>query len=739
VKPAKTRAAAPRPSQPKTKERALPRELWAVAALCAVTLAAFANSFGAGFALDNKALILDDERVHAATRDNIGLIFQHSYWWPRGASGLYRPFTTLSYLFNYAVLGNGSSAAGYHWVNLLLHLVSVLLVFALARKLLNGPLPNGRGSVMNVYTPVGAATVRERSRSLGNFTAPIWLAALWAVHPALTESVTNIVGRADLLAGAAVLGGFLLYLKSAEAAGARRVLWLLGLMAVTAIGVFSKESAVLILAVILLYELCWWRDRRVPLILGCVAVLAPVQAMLYQRSLALAGDGPADFPFTDNPLVGAGFWQAKLTAVKVMAHYLGLAVWPLHLSADYSYNQIPLATGSPQDWICWIAMAASAGGVFVLFRKNRTAFFLTAFAFLMFLPTANLLFPLGTIMAERFLYLPLVGLLACAVIATFAAGRHLHAPWLAPVLLGALLCGFTVRTWARNGDWQDDLTLDRASVASAPASFKTHRMLAEALYGADAEHTHLDEAIAEAEKSLAILQPVPDAWSNAEIYRFAGDCYLTRGDRQKGPEAQESFRRALAVLQRGAAILEASRARQLAKLKTEGRSDLSLGANSNDDLYRLLAGAYFRLGDGDKAFDAAIESRKREPMNPEVYSQLSHILFAVHQPADAAAALMEGMLVTSDMGLRRELMDLYRSGVDTGGCAIMQGPNDPALNPQCPVVHRTLCDAALDAIRIRLDTGRKDIAAELKRSFLHDYGCPAGPLDQVLPDARDSK
>ncbi|HKE26300.1 MAG TPA: hypothetical protein VKB88_28290 [Bryobacteraceae bacterium] len=687
----------------------MPRDVWAMAALCAVTLAAFANSFSAGFALDNKGLILEDPRVHAATAENVGLIFQHSYWWPRGASGLYRPLTTLSYLFNYAVLGDGSDAAGYHWMNLLLHLASVVLVYALARKLLR------------------------------DFAAAIWLAGLWAVHPVLTESVTNIVGRADLLAGAAVLGGFLLYLKSAEAAGVRRVAWLAGLMAVTALGVFSKESAVLILAVILLYELCWWRDRRVALILGCVAVLVPIQAMLYQRSLSLAADGPPDFPFTDNPLVEAGFWQAKLTAVKVMAHYLGLTVWPLDLSADYSYNQIPLSTGSAADWASCAVVAAAAAGVLVLLSRNRLVFFLAVFAFLTFLPTSNLLFPFGTIMAERFLYLPLVGLLACLVLGVFAAGRRLRAPWLAPALLGVLLCGFAVRTWARNSDWRDDLTLDRASVASAPGSFKTHRMLAEALYAAYPDHANLQEVIDEVEKSLAILQPVPEAWSNAEIYRFAGDCYLTRGDRQKGAEAQESYRKALAVLQRGATVLEASSARQLAKLKTEGRTDLSLGANANDDLYRLLADAYFRLGNGDKAFDAAIESRKREPMNPRVYSQLGHILFAVNQPADAAAALMEGMLVTSDMGLRRELMDLYRTGLDREGCAVVQGPNGPAMNPQCPVVHQTLCDAALDAIRIRLETGRKDIAAGLKRSFLEDYGCPAGPLNQVLPDARDSK
>src|SRR5579864_8836738 len=98
------------------------RRLWpAYAGLCLITIAAYANSFRSGFVFDNKPLILDDKKIHQATPENLGLILQHSYWWPAGESGLYRPVTTLSYLFNYAILGNTDHPAGYHWINLLLH------------------------------------------------------------------------------------------------------------------------------------------------------------------------------------------------------------------------------------------------------------------------------------------------------------------------------------------------------------------------------------------------------------------------------------------------------------------------------------------------------------------------------------------------------------------------------------------------------------------------------------------
>jgi hypothetical protein len=160
-----------------------------MAGLCAITLLAYSNSFPAGFSLDSRGILLQD-RIHAATAENLQLILGHTYWWPYGESGLYRPVTTLTYLFNYAVLGNGDQPEGYHAINFLLHACNVLLVYLLARR----------------WWKTGWKALA--------------VAALWAVHPALTESVTNIAGRADLLAALAVLSGLWMYLKSAESRGA---------------------------------------------------------------------------------------------------------------------------------------------------------------------------------------------------------------------------------------------------------------------------------------------------------------------------------------------------------------------------------------------------------------------------------------------------------------------------------------------------------------------------------------
>jgi tetratricopeptide (TPR) repeat protein len=687
------------------RKRAL-RHPAAVAVLCAVTLLTYANSLRAGFTLDNKGLLIEDPRLRVANAENIRQILDHTYWWPTGESGLYRPFTTLSYLFDYSVLGNRDQPEGYHWVNLLLHCGNVLLVYALALRLW-----------------------RE-------FWPSVFTAAVWAVHPVLTESVTNIVGRADLLAGMAVLGGLLLCLKSAEAPGWRRWAWLVALMAASAIGMFSKESAAVIPAVIVLYEFAvrrrgqpgGYEPRRFPAVwAGCVATLPPLAAMLYRRSLVLATAGPACFPFTDNPLVAADFWTQRLTALKVTGLYLGLLAWPARLSCDYSFAQIALARGSLADWLAWSAVAGMAVLITILYRRHGGAFFLAAFAFVTLLPASNLLFPIGTIMAERLLYLPAIAFAGCLAAGAYAWMRRIRHPALAPVLLGAVMALFAVRTLVRNSDWENDLTLASSAVRVCPQSYKAHKLMAAALFADDDSHANIDRVIKEVDKSVAILDPLPDFRNNPQAFRMAGGYYLLKGDLQfrrdlnpdtpPPPAAQAAYRRALPLILRYASIV--------AKVGTSG---------GIEDAQELLAAAYLRAGDSGKAFQAAQAARDLAPLKPGVYREMSDVLRASGRADDAAVALFEGVLVTSDPVLRARLALLYRSGLDREGCALIAGPNGPAINQECDIVRQNLCRAAPGALRTLAGAGRQDLVRQLKVSLVQDSGCSATALNQVEPN-----
>lgn len=672
-----------------------------MAGLCGITLAAYANSFRAEFSLDSRGILLED-RIHAVTAENLQLIVGHSYWWPYGESGLYRPLTTLTYLFNYAVLGNGARPEGYHEINFLLHAANVLLAYLLARRLWK--------------------------TGWKAFAA----AALWAVHPVLTESVTNVAGRADLLAGLAILSGLWMYLKSAESRGAQRWTWLGGLMLAAALGVFSKENAVVLPGVMALFELTWWERRRVrALALGCLAVLPALVAMAWQRAVVFSALPPAEVPFLDNPLASAGFWSARLTALRLLAKYLGLLIWPAHLSWDYSYAQIPLANGSVADWAGWMAVALVGVVAVLAYRSNRAVFFAIGFAFVAFLPTSNLVLPIGTIMAERFLYLPAIGLAICLVAAADSLDRKTRDRRIAPLVLGAIGAILAARTWARNADWRDRVTIATAGVETSPNSYKTHGALALALFEAD-PHADLDRAIAEAENGLTILNGLPDDRLSSEAFLQAADYYRSRGDRtargeaDRGvltAEARQAYRRELQLLLRCQSIMEASYRGAAARARARGAPLPQPNTAQLVEVEDEISGAYLLLGDTAQSATAAAAAIARAPQTAESYRLLATSLLLEGKAEDAAITLFEGILAARDVGLRHKLEDLYQSGLGGQSCAMAAGPNGPQINPSCEIVHRHACSAVARLIPVYMGLDRQDLAAELRRRAAAAFGC----------------
>ena len=590
--------------------------------LGAVLLAAYANSFQAPLLLDNKVVIGTDPRIRDLNADNLRLIFTKDYWFPHLPSDLYRPFTTLSYLFNYAVLGNEGRPFGYHAVNFLLHWANAWLVFRLLHRL--------------------SARLRLSFAT----------AVIFAVHPVNVESVTNIVGRADLLATFSVLVAGLLYLRGRDASAWERLGWNSAAGLVAVLGAFTKESAVMVLPVMVLTDLLWppagaalvtspasllaLLRRTWP---GYAALVPALLAVLLARHLMPDVSTLPSQVFVDNPIAQSSPFSGFMTAAHVIGRYVFLFLLPLSLAPDYSYNQIPLYGESAPWWhdlSCWLALGLILYLLVSAFRwwRLRPLYSWGVLVFLgTLLPTANLLFPIGSIMAQRFLYLPSVGF--CLVIALgLATVSRALAAWridgervlpggISVALPIAVVAALVVRTHARNADWRDELAFWSSAAAASPESFKTHKGLAGAIYETLPTEENLDIAIARLETGRRILEqrPLEIKRREATLYVHLGIYLRRKGDslaeRGSDVEARGYFRRAVAVLEKAREVDRFNVANRLKALRARGETPAEYG---DESIYATLGYCQMRLEAWREVEETGAALQKISPSNAFGYT-----------------------------------------------------------------------------------------------------------------------
>jgi tetratricopeptide (TPR) repeat protein len=658
---------------------------WAArAALCAVALAAYVNSFGLGLPLDARRLVAEDTRVHAAKAVNFKLIFGTHYWFPHSQDRLYRPLTTLSFLANYVWLGNGPNPQGYHVVNFLLHAGNVLLVFALARLLLRD----------------GAAA---------------WFAAaIWAVHPVATESVTNVAGRADLLAGACLLGGLLVY-AGERTAGRRAALAVLCLA-----GCLSKESAAVLPGVMLLWDLT---ARRRPKAGDYAAVLLALAVAFWMRERAFAAQPWPELPFLDNPLRGMGFWTARLTALKVLGMELALLVWPANLAFDHSYNQIGPA-GWRDPWV-WVALAVMVEIVVLAsLRRKRDPlpFFAAGLCALTLLPTANLAVLIGSIMAVRFLYLPAAGF-ALAFSALVFRMRSRHA---ACTLAAAAVAVLGARTLLRNPVWDSDLTLARADVAAVPQSFRAHGVLASGLVLQD-RTANLEAAMQEAQASWEIVESLPAEWNSDQPAEEVSVLCQRKGDQVGGPftpAGRAWYEKGLELAQR-AADIAAVRRRLFDEAQLAHGRGLAVLAGY-EDLYANLGILYYALGRDREALDAYRKALAEAPERPDIYDDITLVYARANDREGMARTAIERVLVFGVTESTMAAMNAAFQPLPDGACALARRGSVVGVDFECPAVRRNLCAAAAEAEAF-FRAGRRMQNARDAASVAASKGCTPVP------------
>jgi tetratricopeptide (TPR) repeat protein len=360
----------------------------------------------------------------------------------------------------------------FHFMNVAVHAIASGLAFLIVRRLLQW-----------------AAVEKSKRNLLAGLAA-----ALFLLHPVQTEAVAYLAGRSESLSVMLAFAAFTVFLYRRQAAAtwgtAAAVLVLFG----AALG--AKEQTMALPALFLLTDY-WWNDFSFRGIRANWRIYAPMAAaglagIWFFRGLithaTTAGFGLKEFTW----------YQYFFTQCRALWVYIGLFLFPAHLSADWDFaiSRTVLDKGAIVGLVALVAVAAAAWR----WRRRFPLACYGYFAFLVLMAPTSSILPIKDPVAERRLYFAILGLLLILVdaLARLRVERKALAAGAAVLLAAA-----TLATHARAEVWSNKELLWKDTVAKSPDKWRPHFQLAFAYY----EEQRCDLAVAEYRRAAA-LHPV---------------------------------------------------------------------------------------------------------------------------------------------------------------------------------------------------------------------------------------
>jgi tetratricopeptide (TPR) repeat protein len=600
----------------------------AVGLLLATVCAAYANSLHGPFIFDDEPSIIENQSIrHLGSPQVLAAP-------PDALTTTGRPVVNLSLAVNYAI--GGLAVEGYHVVNLALHLLAALVLFALLRRALVLPTLSGQFGA--------AATGLALTVSL-----------LWAIHPLQTESVTYIVQRAEAIVGLFYFLTLYCFLRGATAK--RGSAWYVAAVATCALGMASKEVMVSAPLLAVLFDRTFVAGsfkaslrRR----WGLWLAMASTWVLLaFLHHLSRDRGGSAGFG------LGVTAWMYARTQFGCIIHYLRLAFWPSPLVLDCGRFIAHRASEIVPSAIAVLALIVATAVGLALRPKWG---FLGAWFLAILAPTSSIVPLPGQTEAEHRMYLPLAAVVALVVLpayrATLRLGPRARRAMAALVPVVAVVLGLA--THQRNKDYQSELAIWDDTIRNCPRNDRAYLTRGSVYWTSD----QTEAALKDYDQCLSLNS------RNAECYLGRGNIYLAKG---RYDEAASDYDKALELKpdlaeahngrgeifgfkgQVGAAMKEFDRAIALAPRLAQAHynranifyamGDLDASIRGYDQVIRLRADyskaynsrgiAYDNKGQGDAAIRDYDKAIALQPDFAEAYSNRCSALDAKGQ-GDAA-------------------------------------------------------------------------------------------------------
>lgn len=492
------------------------------------TFLLYSNTLNHKFVLDDFGALADNWVVKKGL-DGIPIILKTSYRFGINmlSDNLYRPLSQVMFAIEWQI--SPKNPFIHHFINVFFYALSIMLLFVVLKKFFSKINP----------------------------LIPLMIALLYAVHPLHTEVVANIKSRDEIMSFFFLMCTLLALHKWFTKNSIFALI--LGILSYF-LAFMAKEGVITMLAV---FPIMGWYFTSVKIkdnILSSILMILPAIAYMIIRSNVLTKFGTdAPTSVVDNFLSAAPDKVSYFaTAIYLLGKYIWLLLIPTPLICDYSFNQIPIVgfgnIGVIVSFLIYISLITLA---FWLLRKKSPIIF----GLILFLTSisiySNILIPIGSSFAERFMFLPSLGFCIALVFIGFKLFKiptddetitlttiFKKSPFFI-VLFAVIVSLYSFKTVVRAGEWKDQHTLFGKDIKRAPNSAHLRYYWGLAIRDKALEEKDVNKlkaltmsAIEQFDKAIAIYPSYPDCYEQLGLawYRV-----------NNGEKALENYNKAIAL------------------------------------------------------------------------------------------------------------------------------------------------------------------------------------------------
>lgn len=420
-----------------------------------------------GYVLDDQIVITDNKFTQKGVAGIWDILSTESFTGYFGeqkdlvAGARYRPLSIVTFAVEQTVFGDNPFIR--HFINILLYGLCGLLI-------------------MRVF----AILLPSKQNTPWLLSIPFLTAALYILHPVHSEVVANIKGRDEIMT---TIGAMAALYYALRYLSRPNMLYLVASGVCMFLGLMSKENAITFLAVIPLTLYFFTQARSRDYFITLAPSLAAAFLYLIIRTNVigyLLDSGAKITDLMNDPFLEMNGVEKLATIIYTLGEYLRLLVFPHPLTHDYYPYHIPIMNFGKPGTLISLAIYLGLAYVFFKLWKSKNIY---AWSIGFFISTlsivSNLVFPVGSFMNERFIFMPSIAFSVISAWTLIKFGWFSEKPVLkygAVALLILVAAGYTIKTYTRVPAWKDALSLNGSAAMISPESARANCFMSTALY-----------------------------------------------------------------------------------------------------------------------------------------------------------------------------------------------------------------------------------------------------------------